>query len=191
MNSPFNRQTHVDYAAELRREQTLDFIRTINLSGPFADVGERSWMTAELENRLHIKCAQIRCRDFDDTMQSWGGPPPYQFGTVFVLEVIEHLMNPLEFLRRLRPYLKRDGVLILSTPVRNPLGFWANREEHFTEYDLDKLGILLKAAGFRIASTRRWRSIPLWQGYRHGAGLIRGTLRLLTQETVIIHAERI
>lgn len=44
-----------------------------------------------------------------------------QFSTIVAGEFIEHMENPYQFLRDLRPLLKDDGRLVLSTP--NPLGF--------------------------------------------------------------------
>lgn len=51
--------------------------------------------------------------------------PPYDLNTyncIVMGEVIEHLSNPGQCLRRLRLHLHDDGVLILTTP--NVYGFW-------------------------------------------------------------------
>jgi len=44
-----------------------------------------------------------------------------EFSTIICGELIEHLENPYQFLRELRPLLHCDGRLIISTP--NPFGF--------------------------------------------------------------------
>jgi SAM-dependent methyltransferase len=43
------------------------------------------------------------------------------FDTIICAELIEHLENPYEFLRRIKTLLRPEGRLILTTP--NPLGF--------------------------------------------------------------------
>ena len=47
-----------------------------------------------------------------------------EFDVVFCGEVIEHLFSPDALLEDLRGALRRDGVLVLSTPN---LAYWANR----------------------------------------------------------------
>lgn len=47
--------------------------------------------------------------------------PGRRFDTVICAELIEHLENPYQLLRDLRPLLNDDGVLLVSTP--NPLAF--------------------------------------------------------------------
>jgi len=44
-----------------------------------------------------------------------------QFSTIVAGEFLEHMENPYQLLRDLRPLLRDDGRLVLSTP--NPLGF--------------------------------------------------------------------
>lgn len=83
------------------------------------------------------------------------------FDVVAALEVIEHLINPVEWLREIREILQPDGLLLLSTPnagcaeVYGEQWFGFNASfEHLTFFDLDTVARALAMAGFRIVEAR-------------------------------------
>jgi len=95
------------------------------------------------------------------------------FDYVFCFDVIEHLMNPLLFLRELR---KMDTPVIISYP-RHPFApFWGSC--HFHEFGEKQFYTLLSTAGFKVKhrttfSTRIW-----WWKYLLNFG-IRPKLRFI------------
>jgi len=91
--------------------------------------------------------------------------PPDVHGTLdyaFSYQVIEHTKNPKAFLDDIRPLLKPDGVLYLSTPNRRdilmhlladdyPSFFY--RVVHRWYFDAASLEACAKLAGFKVAKT--------------------------------------
>jgi len=77
------------------------------------------------------------------------------FDAVFAFELIEHLMNPLWFLRQVRRVLKNEGRLFLSTPINKPKFLW--REDHFHEFDEYRLDLLLSKAGLQVVRREKYR----------------------------------
>jgi 2-polyprenyl-3-methyl-5-hydroxy-6-metoxy-1,4-benzoquinol methylase len=70
------------------------------------------------------------------------------YRTVFCFEVLEHLQNPLLFLRNVKKIMRTDGVLYLSTPNR-PRWMWP--EFHFNEMSPERLDRwILKPLGLKI-----------------------------------------
>lgn len=76
--------------------------------------------------------------------------------TITFFQVIEHLKNPLEYLKAAKKLLKKNGILLITTPNNNsPLRFlfgpkWSvyNTPSHYYFYSKKSLGRLLKKAGF-------------------------------------------
>jgi hypothetical protein len=75
---------------------------------------------------------------------------------VLLCDVIEHLPDPIEFLRKVRNALPMlEGVLV-TVPARQELwSEWDRHYCHFRRYDLASLRATLNAAGFK----------PLFAGY--------------------------
>ena len=75
----------------------------------------------ELGERAREVCEEVLIGDVEEQELTW---EPGSFDAVLCGDVIEHLRDPEGFLRRLRPFLKPDGRLVVSTPnVAN----WSNR----------------------------------------------------------------
>ena len=83
---------------------------------------------------------------------------------VVLLDVLEHLVDPLEALRRLRPVLGEDGVLVLSTVniagvharLRRESWPWLIRP-HLHYFTPATLQAILRDAGFRVIE---WSLVP-------------------------------
>lgn len=88
------------------------------------------------------------------------------FEYVTLIDVIEHVSNPLSVLQSIQSLISDDGILAIVTPDFNSLArrifkerWWHIRIGHLHYFDSHSLNALLDAAGFRIIKTKRytWR----------------------------------
>jgi len=83
--------------------------------------------------------------------------------TIIAGEIIEHLLNPFLFLKECNRVLKKNGVLIISTPnmtsltyilkkqsIGKELSIYTRKDPHLYGFSMEMLEILLKKAGFKI-----------------------------------------
>ncbi len=87
------------------------------------------------------------------------GAPPFAEGTfdaVYAGEIVEHLVDPDEALRRWVSMLKSGGRLVVTTPNRRHLMARATRREvvqnpeHLFEYSVAELRVAVARAGVRV-----------------------------------------
>lgn len=80
-----------------------------------------------------------------------------QFSAITLFQVIEHLKNPVDHLKAAKKLLKKNGVLIITTPNnQSPLRYlsgshWSiyQTPSHFFFYSVKTLKQILTAAGFK------------------------------------------
>lgn len=88
----------------------------------------------------------------------------------FSVQVIEHVLNPRTFLAGIRPLLKPDGRLLISTPNRDdvlmkllpdafPSFFY--RKVHRWYFDAESLAHCARAAGFKVEAQRYVHRYPM------------------------------
>jgi hypothetical protein len=75
------------------------------------------------------------------------------FKKVFCFEVLEHLMNPLLFLRRLWQFVDEDSDIYISFPSGRPQFLWDHH--HFNEFDHSRAKEMFWIAGYKIVRTER------------------------------------
>jgi 2-polyprenyl-3-methyl-5-hydroxy-6-metoxy-1,4-benzoquinol methylase len=88
--------------------------------------------------------------------------PPEKYDLVVLIETIEHLTNPLDTLREIYRILKKEGILIISTPDSKSLSRlflgknWAvfSPEEHLSVFSQKNLFYLLHRANFCVLGIR-------------------------------------
>ena len=74
---------------------------------------------------------------------------------VLLCDVMEHLDDPVGFLRSLPESLPSSTRALITVPARNELwSAWDNRYGHFRRYDLDMLRAELEAAGLTLIASR-------------------------------------
>lgn len=82
-----------------------------------------------------------------------------KFGTIFLMEVLEHLKNPLYLMAQVYDLLKEDGFCYIAIPFdlshSQHVNAWTKRE---ILSQLDKLGFNAKV----IQSRRRFRGLGFW-----------------------------
>lgn len=81
------------------------------------------------------------------------------FKTVFCFEVIEHILNPMLFLNRLKDFIADDADIYISFPSGRPQFLWT--AGHFHEYSKDRAEKLFEMAGYQII--RSERSSIIWK----------------------------
>lgn len=86
---------------------------------------------------------------------------PASADLIVSIQVIEHVSDPVGFLRDIRPLLKRDGMLLITTPNRNdilgsliPDKFreFFYRSAHRWYFDSDSLAGCAQRAGYRVGN---------------------------------------
>jgi dolichyl-phosphate beta-glucosyltransferase len=91
---------------------------------------------------------------------------PGTAAVVTVLDVIEHLEDPVTTLVEVRRALADDGVLVVTVPAHEAL--WSGADEllgHVRRYNRTTLRSHLEASGFRIESMSHvfsWLLLPVW-----------------------------
>lgn len=85
-----------------------------------------------------------------------------RFDVVSLVDVIEHVAFPGEFLREAAEQMNPDGICMLVTPDVNSLcarimgsRWWHYRIAHISYFNIKTLGLLLDAAGLEIIEQKR------------------------------------
>ncbi|MFA4941342.1 MAG: class I SAM-dependent methyltransferase [Patescibacteria group bacterium] len=158
-------------------------------TGYFLDLAkERGWRTAGTEISDYAASVagkrghRISCGKFPEMKIE------EKFGAITMWDVLEHLDNPIEYLRAANKILMKDGRLIVNTINRESL--WARifgkrwhslvPPEHLFYYSPKGLKILLEEAGFEIEESgtsgkifslsyifgilHHWQKIKIWDG---------------------------
>jgi SAM-dependent methyltransferase len=119
-----------------------------------ADFGEVEGVeySREIVNSANPHFQKIYIGAFDDSYQ-----PGKQFSLILMLDVLEHLPDPLGALRRCRALLRPGGSLFITVPAFNFV--WTNHDainHHVTRYRRAILFPLLQEAGFAIKESAYW-----------------------------------
>lgn len=83
--------------------------------------------------------------------------PGKEYSLILLLDVLEHIPEPLDALRRCVSMLKPGGSLFLTVPAFNLV--WTNHDvvnHHVTRYRRATLFPLLQRAGFTVEDSRYW-----------------------------------
>jgi SAM-dependent methyltransferase len=107
---------------------------------------ERGWtcVGVDYEERM---IALARAKGLDATAK--------EFDAVVLFDVLEHATEPRDLLERVKPVLKRGGHLAVTLPNdRRPRLFprelYDYPPHHFTRWNADSLGALLRSEGFAV-----------------------------------------
>lgn len=143
--------------AKENRERTMKLIDDIFgcLRGDVLDVGSRNVFTKILEDRYKIQIDSTE-GDLDEVFNC----PKQKYDFIHYNNVIEHQFNPLFTLLEIKKRLKKDGILILGTPVKPK---WITSATcHFHEFDERAFYHLIARAGFKeLVSDRFYHHICL------------------------------
>ncbi len=115
-----------------------------------------AWAVEQGVARFGVELRQGTIEDLDEQPQS--------ADVVAMFDVLEHLVDPLEALRRLRPLVDDEGLLVLTTinaaglhaRLRGPTWPWMIRS-HLFYFTPRTLAAMLERAGFRLVE---WTVVP-------------------------------
>ena len=152
------------------------FLHTAGTAGWRARGIEPSkWAVEFGRERFSVDLDQKTLEQLDD--------PPGSADAIVLLDVFEHVVDPLDALRRLRPLLEDEGLLVLSTVnfaglharVRGERWPWLIRP-HLHYFTPSTLHSLLRDAGFRMVE---WSLVPRSFHLSYVANRARSNLGLL------------
>jgi len=140
-----------------------------------ADIGPVNPKMEILKTWLGLYVEQVNMPDFNfDSLSLFP-----KFDVVFCFEVLEHLQNPLWFMREIERLLTPGGVLYLSMPS-NP--HFLRYPFHFHEIRHDMLQTwILEPLGLKIVRHRRFNFVNNWRSMFIG---IRPLLRAIRTRDV-------
>jgi len=151
-----------------RFDRTVNFIGD-RVLGSTLDIGETNVFSDWLETRFRIKTTNS---SGDLNGLSWLPAGDHQFNTVFVFEVIEHLMNPLLFLELLSRRCDPSARVFLTYPAGNKIGWWSKM--HFHEISRERFQVLLEHSPFESV---RYERVFLWRDWKYIFFRVRPFLR--------------
>jgi 2-polyprenyl-3-methyl-5-hydroxy-6-metoxy-1,4-benzoquinol methylase len=92
-------------------------------------------------------------------------PPQKQFDFITLIDVIEHICDPIGMLRQCSSLLNNNGKLLIVTPdsaslVARLLGYrwWHYRIAHISYFNITTLKFALAASGLQVIAVKR----PRW-----------------------------
>lgn len=95
---------------------------------------------------------RIHLSSFDDTFC-----PGKQYSLILLLDVLEHVSNPVDTLRRALTLLADRGTVLVTVPAFTIL--WTNQDvvnQHVTRYTKESLRAVAERAGMSIREERYW-----------------------------------
>lgn len=128
---------------------------------PFSEL-----LDPENRDRAHIhNCA------FNEDFQ-----PGKQYSLILMLDVLEHLENPISALRHVRKLLEPTGTVLITVPAF--MALWTNHDEinhHFTRYTKSELRRITADAGLEAVEERyiyHW-TVPVKMALRTAERILR------------------
>ncbi len=176
LDKEVSRKTYLEFLDII--EKYLDKKDTISLfevgcaTGFFMDLArQRKWQTAGIDiSQYAIKKAQEKGLIASaDVLESY--VPAQKFDVVVMQDVIEHVKDPLDTLRRAADMLEPKGLLLITTPDAGSL--WAkvwNKHwhafvppQHLFYFSAKNLSPILEKYGFQVfypAHSGKWFAVP-------------------------------
>src|SRR3989304_7904643 len=120
----YNPDSILNYYHPKLYDEAIAFMGEIIL--PAADVGKQNAKMEYIKKKLGIEVDQIEAPDFNFMEKREN-----RYNTICIFNVLEHLQNPLWFMKCMKYLLNDNGKIFLSACSR-PQVFWS--KDHFIEY---------------------------------------------------------
>jgi len=161
---------------ESRALQELGILRHIPASqrrGRLLDIGAGSGILIEQAKKIGFEAEgvepsvelQTRARELALNVHLGVLPHPDvrgPFDVITIVDVIEHVPDPVGLLRQARELLSPDGVLLVATPDRRSLvarlmgwRWWHYRVAHIGYFDRKTLEVAISGAGLKVSAVKR------------------------------------
>jgi len=140
-----------------------DFAKSLPIkSGSLLDVGCGLGWFVKLANQIGFKAEGIdKGKGYIGVKKSWPllyRGKPKKFSIITANHVIEHIDNPVKFLKQIKNHLKKDGWVQFSCPNFDSLMCWVFQEkwyglvphQHRFQYSPTSLKYLFKKNSFKI-----------------------------------------
>jgi len=156
-------------------KKILPFIKIRHWDACYCDIGEVNPRMEYIKEKLPIKVHQVDSEDFNFYNALRTGAD-----VVFAFEVIEHLQNPLFFVRELSRMISETGSIYVIMPC-NPRWLWHKmhfnemKKKHFEKW-------ILKPLDLKIVRYKKIIFIASWRTYLIG---FRPLFRLITGKTTM------
>jgi 2-polyprenyl-3-methyl-5-hydroxy-6-metoxy-1,4-benzoquinol methylase len=140
----------------------------------------RDVVSQDLSDRMVAMCrTHLSKQGCDADKVRLGGvdaiPESQHFDAVIALDVIEHIEDDVDAVKRMREALKPGGTLVLSVPALSALyGPKDTEVGHFRRYDKPDLLSVIDHAGLEVQRCRYWNLLgvaPVWLSNKRGKRL--------------------
>lgn len=168
-----------EWTRESRALQELEILHHIpagRLRGRLLDVGAGSGILIEQAKKLGLEAMgvepsiELQARAVQLGLNVHLGVLPHidvhgLFDIITIVDVIEHVSDPIGLLRQARELLAPHGMLLITTPDRRSLAarlmrwnWWHYRVAHIGYFDPATLGAAIEKSGLGLSALRR----PSW-----------------------------
>ena len=113
-----------------------------------------SQLAREAKERFGVNIIEGTIDDYDAKTQ---------FDIVSLLDLIEHVNDPSDFIRRVSPHVRKGGILVIVTPDIKSIParifknkWWHYRTAHVNFFSLESLTYLMEKYGFVIEKKHRY-----------------------------------
>lgn len=170
MNNKYPGKSPIDKKAyEWHINRMLKFMGELDTDKSYADIGINNKKIEYIKQKTCIFVVQINSVDFNFAKLSG------QFDVIFCFELLEHLQNPLWFMKQLKSILNDNGMIYLTMPnnlIWSPYHFFEMSPRHFSKWILIPLDL-------KIVKYKRLKAPVI---FRFG---IRPLIRFLLNSTYI------
>jgi SAM-dependent methyltransferase len=160
----------------IQQRRLLELVQRLRPAGRLLDIGAASGILVEEALAMGYKAEGIEPSTWLQGVAQRKGLPVYSgvfpsprtngpYDVVTIVDVIEHVTEPLELLQAVRKVLAPDGLLLIVTPDVNSVSatllgwrWWHYRIAHIGYFNRRTLTTLLERAGFATVQSGR----PVW-----------------------------